>query len=329
MLFTYLSYSLKMKHKSKYGLNSGNTLKFRGHRLPLVTGSRSTCQNYILKTVVDKLADACTCPSTAHRPPSTRLSSERAKQHKANTVSAAADDIDVVPDGDMRLSPNGPSPVRMPLLTVNKRKRWLLPALVADCIRNQYEEQTSVVEGELRNATSKTRRQRREHRRQLELIEEQLGTAVRVSVHRHVESVFGRTYGSMDCRPGVLRRAGITHAVECSRPISIRNASGHVAHRSAACSRRVRNLFYDRLKVDRRCVRSNGVTGAAAFDVSSHASSAAGVEEQPLSRRMRSNTRGLQRLRKNDRASNGKKIVSNSNPMCVYLQFIVVGDQLV
>jgi len=129
-----------MRSKGKFGLRSGNSFRF-GSRLS-GTGLRHSCdQHVIIKTIVDDSAtDTDWRRFVGRRQAEQLLTAGSGDDHPCRAALALA--ARLIPDGGLpfddnwripgepgRLNAGGPMS-----LTLNKRRRWLLPAMIDDAI---------------------------------------------------------------------------------------------------------------------------------------------------------------------------------------------------
>jgi len=130
-----------MRSKGKFGLRSGNSFHFGGKRSK--TSLRHSCdQHVIVKTIVDhSLTDTYF------------LEADPTQDNRRQRLNALASRL--VPDGGLPFDDGWRAPLERRLnvggrvsLTLNKRRRWLLPSIIDDAIDELRQEDRQVPDDE-------------------------------------------------------------------------------------------------------------------------------------------------------------------------------------
>ena len=139
-----------MRSKGKFGLRSGNTFHF-GSKLSRTTTLRhSHDQHVIVKTVVDESLTDVDLRQFDHREVDQLMRPADLDKCRRRLIALASR---LVPDGGLPFDDDWRSPDEPRLnvggrvaLTLNKRRRWLLPAIIdnaIDKLREEYGDELS------------------------------------------------------------------------------------------------------------------------------------------------------------------------------------------
>jgi hypothetical protein len=178
--------------------------------------------------------------------------------------------------------------------------------VVCDSIRRLNDEHVSAVTEELRYARSRTRRQRRLHLEQMALLKRQSNPASRITIRQHLQSI---KHGFRNCdRPGLLRKANVLNEeklIQCEDGKTADSAARSMnIKRHRSYRRAVKCSFYDKVRLNKSAAAPRAFRASteptATFTSTDEAAVAMDAPHRSASLRprVRSNTRGVQRLTK-------------------------------